>query len=181
METTLKYPIFQFGPDDNMVYVFWKENKSTQLALLKEADGWKGDIIVDSTGTKYVIKRSYMTDWKGIRGFTGMSTGMIGYETEYEDSTEPFSLRQLQERIAVRYPKVRWFKEECWDSVEDFRQTIFACKTFEELADIFQQKPQTLRTRIANWLHPTRKELKMQIGFLLFLILYLLVCYLIFG
>ena len=91
MKATLKYPIFQFSPDENMVYTFWKENKTTQLALLKECKGWNGDIVIDSTGTKYTVRRSYMTGWKGIHGFTGMSTGMISYETEYEDNPEPFS------------------------------------------------------------------------------------------
>lgn len=140
MKATLKYPIFQFSPNKNMVYTFWKENKTTQLAILKKCKGWKGDIVIDSTGTKYIIKRSYMTGWKGIHGFTGMNTGMIIYETEYEDNPEPFSLQKLQERIAERYPKVQWFKEECWDSVEDFRQTIFACKSFEELAETMMPK-----------------------------------------
>ena len=143
MKATLKYPIFQFSPDENMVYTFWKENKTTQLALLKECKGWNGDIVVDSTGTKYTVRRSYMTGWKGIHGFTGMSTGMISYETEYEDNPEPFSLRQLQERIAERYPKTRWFKEECWNSADEFRQAIFACKTFEEVADILMPERKT--------------------------------------
>lgn len=39
MKATLKYPIFQFSPHENMVYTFWKENKTTQLALLKECKG----------------------------------------------------------------------------------------------------------------------------------------------
>lgn len=181
MKATLKYPIFQFSPDENIVYTFWKENKTTQLALLKEADGWKGDIVIDSTGTKYTVQRSYMTGWKGIHGFTGMNTGMISYETEYEDNPEPFSLRQLQERIAERYPKTQWFREECWDSVDDFRQTIFACKSFEELAETMIPRPQTWRTRMNKWFHPTRKELQFRIGFAVFLVIYLLVCYLIFG
>lgn len=140
MKATLKYPIFKFRPRGNLVYVLWKENKTTQLALLNKCKGWKGKIVVDSTGTKYIVKRSYMTGWKGIHGFTGMRTGMISYETEYEDNPEPFSLRQLQERIAERYPKGWWFEEECWDSVEDFRQTIFACKSFEELAETMMPK-----------------------------------------
>ena len=148
MKATLKYPIFQFSPDENMVYTFWKENKTTQLALLKEADGWKGDIVIDSTGTKYTVRRSYMTGWKGIHGFTGMSTGMISYETEYEDNPEPFSLRQLQERN----PKTRCFREECWDSVDDFRQTIFACKSFEELAETMMPKHEfTVWERIQDY------------------------------
>ena len=140
MKATLKYPIFQFSPHENMVYTFWKKNKTTQLALLKECKGWNGDIVVDSTGTKYTVRRSYMTGWKGIHGFTGMSTGMISYETEYEANPEPVSLRQLQERIAERYPKTQWFREECWDSVDDFRQTIFACKSLEELAETMMPK-----------------------------------------
>ena len=28
MKATLKYPIFQFSPDENMVYTFWKENNA---------------------------------------------------------------------------------------------------------------------------------------------------------
>ncbi|MCC8171366.1 MAG: hypothetical protein LIP00_06185 [Parabacteroides sp.] len=140
MKATLKYPVFRFSPDENKIYVFWKKSRTTQLALLKEAHGWKGDIVVDSTGTKYTVRRSYVTGWKGIHGFTGMSTGMISYETEYEDATEPFSLRRLQERIAEKHPATRWFEEECWDSVDDFRRTIFACKTFEELAETMEPR-----------------------------------------
>ncbi|WP_073348169.1 hypothetical protein [Bacteroides congonensis] len=152
MKATLKYPIFQFSPDENMVYTFWKENKTTQLALLKECKGWKGDIVIDSTGTKYTVRRSYMTGWKGIHGFTGMRTGMIRCETEYENNPEPFSLRQLQERIAERYPKGWWFEEECWDSVDDFRQTIFACKSFEELAETMEPKHEfTVWERIQDY------------------------------
>ena len=81
MKATLKYPIFQFSPHENMVYTFWKKNKTTQLALLKECKGWNGDIVIDSTGTKYTVRRSYMTgqETRGRedRGRTG--AGMISY------------------------------------------------------------------------------------------------------
>ena len=135
MKVKLKYSIFWSSPNDNRVYVFWKEDKTTKLDMLKEANGWKGDIIIDATGTKYIIKCSYMTKWKGIHGFTGGFTGMIYYEQEYEDNPESFSLRQLQDRIAERYPKTRWFKEEGWGSRNDFRRTVYGCKTFEELPE----------------------------------------------
>ena len=36
MKVTLKYPIFQFSPDENMIYTFWEKNKTTQLAILKK-------------------------------------------------------------------------------------------------------------------------------------------------
>lgn len=106
---------------------------------------------------------------------------MIYYEREYEDNPEPFPLQKLQELIAERYPKTRWFKEEYWECVDEFRQAIFACKTFEEVADILMPRPQTAGERIKKWFHPTRKELKFRIGFIVFLILYLLACYWIFG
>lgn len=51
MKAKLKYPIFEFSPHENMVYTFWEENQTTQLFILKKADGWKG-----------------------IHGFTGMCT-----------------------------------------------------------------------------------------------------------
>lgn len=181
MKARLKYPIFQFSPKGNMVYTFWKESNITTIRQLEKEKGWKGDIIVDATGTKFVIRRSYMTRWKGIRGFTFGHTGMVYYEREYEDNPEPFPLQKLQELIAERYPKTRWFKEECWECVDEFRQAIFACKTFEEVADILMPRPQTAGERIKKWFHPTRKELKFRIGFIVFLILYLLACYWIFG
>ena len=164
-----------------MVYTFWKESNITTIRQLEKEKGWKGDIIVDATGTKFVIRRSYMTRWKGIRRFTFGHTGMIYYEREYEDNPEPFPLQKLQELIAERYPKTRWFKEECWESADEFRQAIFACKTFEEVADILMPRPLTAGERIKKWFHPTRKELKFRIGFIVFLILYLLACYWIFG
>ena len=68
MKAKLKYPIFKFSPDENMVYTFWEKNQTTQLAILEEADGWKGEIVIDSTGTKYTVKRSYMTGWTRIHG-----------------------------------------------------------------------------------------------------------------
>lgn len=181
MKAKLKYPIFSFTPKGNMIYVFWEEelHQTTNIDLLKKK---KNYIVVDSTGTKYVETGAHMVKWKGIAGyFTGMHGRVISIEYEYEDCPEPFSLRQLQERIAERYPKTRWFKEECWDSVNDFRQTIFACKTFEELAEVMMPRPLTLRARIARWLHPTPQEKKIRIKMLIFWIIYLTVCYLIFG
>ena len=46
MKAKLKYPIFWSSPNDNRIYVFWKEDKTTKLDMLKEANGWKGDMIM---------------------------------------------------------------------------------------------------------------------------------------
>lgn len=180
MEAKLKYPIFSFAPKGNMIYVFWKEelHKTTNTVLLKKR---KNYIVVDASGTKYVEKGAHMTGWKGIYGyFTGMQGRVISIEYEYEDTPEQFPLHKLQELIAERYPKTRWFREECWDSVDDFRQTIFACKSFEELAETMELKPLTLRARMVKWLHPSPFEKKLRIKMLIFWIIYLTVCYLIF-
>ncbi len=34
-------------------------------------------------------------------------------------------------------------KEECWNSADEFRQAVFACKTFEEVADILMPEQKT--------------------------------------
>ena len=127
MKARLKYPIFSFAPKGNMIYVFRKEElyTTTNTELLKKR---KNYIVVDATGTKYVEK---------------MQGRVISIEYEYGDNPEPFPLRKLQELVAERYPKTRWFKEECWNSADEFRQAIFACKTFEEVADILMPERKT--------------------------------------
>ena len=135
MKVKLKYPIFSFAPKGNMIYVFRKEKlyTTTNTELLKKR---KNYIVVDATGTKYVEKGAHKVKWQGIFGYCIRMQGrVISIEYEYGDNPEPFPLRKLQELVAERYPKTRWFKEECWNSADEFRQAIFACKTFEEVAE----------------------------------------------
>lgn len=143
MKARLKYPIFSFAPKGNMIYVFRKEKlyTTTNTRLLKKR---KNYIVVDATGTKFIETGAHKVKWKGIWGYcTGMQGRVISIEYEYKDSPEPFPLQKLQELIAERYPKTRWFKEECWDSADEFRQAIFTCKSFEDVADILMPKRKT--------------------------------------
>ena len=129
MKAQLKYPIFSFAPKGNMIYVFRKEElyTTTNTKLLKKR---KNYIVVDATGTKYVEKGAHKVKWQGMLGYCIRMQGrVISIEYEYGDNPEPFPLRKLQELVAERYPKTRWFKEECWNSADEFRQVIFACKT----------------------------------------------------
>lgn len=143
MKAELQYPIFHLSPQDNMVYVFWRKNRVTTPEFLNENGGGAGEEVVDATGTKYTIRRCYMTGWCGLRGYTGSSLQRtIRYETDYEDSTEPYSLRQLQGWIAEHYPRTRWFPEEGWNGAADFRRTVFGCKSFEELALLLCCRPE---------------------------------------
>ena len=134
MKAKLKYAIFSFAPKGNMIYVFHKEElyTTTNIELLKKR---KNYIVVDATGTKYVEKGAHKVKWQGIFGHCIRMQGRVIF-IEYEYTPEPFPLRTLQELVAERYPKTRGCKEECWDSADEFRQAIFDCKTFEEVADI---------------------------------------------
>lgn len=126
-----------------MIYVFRKEElyTTTNTKLLKKR---KNYIVVDATGTKYVEKGAHKVKWQGMLGYCIRMQGrVISIEYEYGDNPEPFPLRKLQELVAERYPKTRWFKEECWNSADEFRQVIFACKTFEEVADILMPERKT--------------------------------------
>ena len=128
MKARLKYPIFSFAPKGNMIYVFRKEElyTTTNTELLKKRKN-------------YIVVK-----WQGIFGYCIRMQGrVISIEYEYGDNPEPFPLRKLQELVAERYPKTRWFKEECWNSADEFRQAIFACKTFEEVADILMPERKT--------------------------------------
>lgn len=133
---------------------------TTNTKLLKKR---KNYIVVDATGTKFVETGAYKVKWQGIFGFCTKYQGrVITIEYKYKHNPEEFPLRKLQELIAERYPKTRWFKEESWESVDEFRQAIFACKTFEEVADILMPRPQTAGERIKKMVssHPERTQIQ---------------------
>lgn len=134
--------IFIFVPKDNMPYIFWEEKlyKTTNTLLIKK---WKkNSIIIDSSGLKYIEKGIFMTGWRGIYGyFTSMKGRVIAVDYEYDENIEKVSLRNLQEIILERFPKSRWFHSHCWKNIEDFKETLFSCTSFEEIAQLFVRKP----------------------------------------
>ena len=142
MKTQLVFPIFIFVPKDNMPYIFWEEKlyKTTNTLLIKK---WKkNSIIIDSSGLKYIEKGIFMTGWRGIYGyFTSMKGRVIAVDYEYDENIEKVSLRNLQEIILERFPKSRWFHSHCWTNIEDFKETLFSCTSFEEIAQLFVRKP----------------------------------------
>lgn len=83
-----------------------------------------------------------MTGWRGIYGyFTSMKGRVIAVDYEYDENIEKVSLRNLQEIILERFPKSRWFHSHCWKNIEDFKETLFSCTSFEEIAQLFVRKP----------------------------------------
>lgn len=142
MKAQLVFPIFIFVPNNNMPYVFWEEKlyKTTNTLLIKK---WKkNSVIVDSSGMKYVEKKIFMTGWRGLYGyFTSMQGRVISVDYEYDECPEKISLDSLQKIILDKFPKSRWFHSHCWENVEDFKNTLFNCKSFEEVAQLFVRKP----------------------------------------
>lgn len=98
-------------------------------------------IVVDSLGMKYVVKQVNMIRWKGKHGFIGLQCGIIEIENEYEDNPVKISLKELQNIVIARYPKSQSFRSAFWKDVDEFKDTVFQCKTFEELAEVFRRRP----------------------------------------
>lgn len=139
MKVQLKYPIFIFSKEDNMVYVFWKEVKITSRKYAQENRSTK-DICIDSTGMKYIGKELHITGWAGICGFTGGHFNVVKIDQEYEDNPEQISLRELQDMINDRYPHSRWFNSQGYTKAE-FEQAILQCTTFEQVAELLRCRP----------------------------------------
>lgn len=144
MKAQLKYPILVFDPRDDMVWGFAREKdfQVTTTRLLQKYDR-SGVAVVDSTGTKYIIRRAYPAGWRGIHGWTGTRTGVISLENDYEPHPEKLSPDVLREMIAERYLKHQdeeWF-EETWVDEPTFREEFAECQTIEELIGMLVRVP----------------------------------------
>lgn len=119
----------------------YQGNPARALRMELERRTRNGEPVFEYFAPSYVEVRKQHGEL--VRNCIRMQGRVISIEYEYGDNPEPFPLRKLQELVAERYPKTRWFKEECWNSADEFRQAIFACKTFEEVADILMPEQKT--------------------------------------
>ena len=141
----LKYPIFTYGKKEKMIYVFYrrKDSHTTNAKIIKKA-GYPGSTIIDSTGMKYVIKRAQKAKWRGFYGyFTGMQGRVFEVEFEYEDESVHITLDELKAIILDRYPKSYWFRS-AWSSKKEFDEEMSKCMTFEEVARVVGEPPQSI-------------------------------------
>lgn len=144
MDATLKYPILIFDPNDDMVWGFGceKDFQTTTTRILK-SNNRKGVVVVDSTGTKYTIRRAYQIGWRGIHGWTGLSTGIIVLENEYEDNPVKILPDELREMMTERYLKHQdeeWFIED-WVDEKTFQEEIAEPQTIQELIGLVVSVP----------------------------------------
>lgn len=143
MKAALKYPVFYLAPAEHLVYVFWREENVTTRRLLAEADGWAGQEVVDASGRRYTIRRCREIGPVGLYGRIGPADRRtVRYDTDFEEEVRDYSLSELQAWIAREYPQSQCFREECWRDAADFRQAVFRCRSFEELARMFRCRPE---------------------------------------
>ena len=134
MKAALKYPVFYLAPAEHMIYVFWREENVTTRRLLAEADGWAGQEVVDASGRCYTIRR--------CREIGPADRCTVRYDTDFEEEVHRCPLPELQAWIAREYPRSAWFREACWSNAADFRQAVYGCRSFEELARMFRRRPE---------------------------------------
>ncbi len=143
MKAALKYPVFYLAPVEHMVYVFWREENVTTRRQLAEADGWAGQEVVDASGRGYTIRRCRETGPVGFYGHIGPADRRtVRYDTDFEETVRDCPLSELQAWIAREYPQSAWFREACWRNANDFRQAVYGCRSFEELARMFRCRPE---------------------------------------
>ena len=143
MKAALKYPVFYLAHAEHMVYVFWREENVTTRRLLAEAKGWAGQEVVDASGRRYTIRRCREIGPVGLYGRIGpVDRRTVHYETVFEEEVRRCPLPELQAWIAREYPQSEWVREACWRNAADFRQVVYSCRSFEELARMFRCHPE---------------------------------------
>lgn len=143
MKAALKYPVFYLAPTEHMVYIFWREENVTTRHLLTETNGWVGQEVVDASGRRYVIHGSREIGPVGLYGRIGPADRRtVRYDTDFEEEVRDCPLPELQAWIVREYPRSEWFQEACWRNAADFRQAVYGCRSFEELARMFRCHPE---------------------------------------
>lgn len=121
-------------------HVGWYEES---YRLLAEAKGWAGQEVVDASGRRYTIRRCREIGPVGLYGRIGpVDRRTVHYETVFEEEVRRCPLPELQAWIAREYLQSEWFREACWRNAADFRQVVYSCRSFEELARMFRCHPE---------------------------------------
>lgn len=94
-------------------------------------------------GRCYTIRRCREIGPVGIYGRIGPADRRtVRYDTDFEEEVRDCPLPELEAWIAREYPRSAWFREACWRNAADFRQAVYGCRSFEELARMFRCRPE---------------------------------------
>jgi hypothetical protein len=136
MNEELKFPVFAFQKNDNMVYVFYKERdlKSTSTRFLSR-NGFVGDTLIDSTGSIYKIKRAFQVKYLGLFGFSLLKKGgrQILVDFEFDSDVKTIELSEFKHEIIIRIEKKKSFWQSAWD-IDELKSKIMNCNSFVDVA-----------------------------------------------
>ena len=94
-------------------------------------------------GRRYTIRRCREIGPVGLYGRIGLAERrIVRYDTDFEEEVRRCPLPELQAWIAREYLQSEWFREACWRNAADFRQVVYSCRSFEELARMFRCHPE---------------------------------------
>lgn len=132
----MKYPVFAFQENDNMIYVYFKEHnlKSTSIEIL-ESLGFSGITIVDSNGIIYKIKRAKKIKYIGLYGFSLFKKGrQILVDFEFEDKKSSIELDKFKKDILEKIETNKKFWQSTWDNISESEEKIKKSTSFEDIA-----------------------------------------------
>lgn len=139
MQEELKFPVFAFQKNDNMIYVFFKERdlKSTSERFLDKS-GFVGDTIVDITGNKFKIDKAFKVKYLGLWGFNPLLKGrQILVDFEYAPEVEKVLLSDFKKDIIHRIDKTKKNWKFGWD-ISELKEVVTNSSSFEEIANLLK-------------------------------------------
>jgi hypothetical protein len=138
MNIGLKFPVFAFQKNNNMIYVFYEERnlKSTSTRFLNR-NGFVGDTLIDSTGSIYKIKRAYQVKYLGLFGFSLLKKGgrQILVDFEFDSDVKTITLSEFKDEIITRIEKKKSFWQSAWN-IDELKEKIMNSNSFEEIANL---------------------------------------------
>ena len=135
MNKQLIFPVFAFQKNDNMIYVFFNEKnlKSTSTRFLKK-NGFINDVIIDSQGYIYIIKKAFMIKYRGLLGYSLLLKGrQILVDFEFDKEVSSISLEEFKFDLINRINKTKHI----WQSSYEIKELILKVNesnSFEDLA-----------------------------------------------
>ena len=139
MQVALKCPVFAFLPHDNMIYVFFRDDrlKSTSVQFLQK-DGYRDSTILDCTGTLYTVQSAYKVKYRGLWGFNPLLKGrQIVVEFEFSPDVRTILVEEFKEDVIKRINKTREIWESAWD-IDELVEEVKRSRSFEEIAELLK-------------------------------------------
>ncbi len=139
MRIDLKYPVFVFWKNDNMVYVFFNERdlKSTNTQIFNTFN-YKNVVHIDSLGNEYKIEKTLKVKYLGLWGFNPILKGrQILIDFEYSPEIKTIQLSDFKNEVIHRIDKTKKIWQSGWD-INELKELIKSSSSFQEIANLLK-------------------------------------------